>query len=243
MPHLAWVEEDFSDVREETMNLWWLKESLVLWGPEMDEILKQTVLIISQRRGNDAARRNLNFLIDYYARKLPAVTLLVVEEGDAPRVVSGTLPPNCQYEFLKSSHGSGANGGFNLGLEMFGASKEFFIFLDSDVFLTREDIKANLLKLREHDFTSGFRAICELDEEDTLKVLRNDDRWTYNGKYQPRQKKNLCDSSCVLTRRGLQALGGWQKTNGRNGSGMSSRIEQSLKVFDSPSVARRLFHG
>ena len=52
MPHLAWVEEDFSDVREETMNLWWLKESLVLWGPEMDEILKATVLIISQRGGN-----------------------------------------------------------------------------------------------------------------------------------------------------------------------------------------------
>src|SRR6266566_6886907 len=32
MPHLAWVEEDYSDVREERINLWWLKESLVLYG-------------------------------------------------------------------------------------------------------------------------------------------------------------------------------------------------------------------
>ena len=29
MPHLAWVEEDFSDVREEMSNLWWLSQSLV----------------------------------------------------------------------------------------------------------------------------------------------------------------------------------------------------------------------
>jgi len=128
-------------------------------------------------------------------------------------------------------------------VEMFGASKEFFVFLDGDIFLTREDIKANLLKCREHDFASAFRAICELEEDDTLRLLGNDDRWNYNGKYEPRRKKDLCDSSCIITRRGMRALGGWPETNGRTATDMSTRVEQSLKVFDSPGVARRLFHG
>ena len=225
------------------MNLWWLKESLVLWGPEMDEVLKDTALIISQRGGNNAARRNLSFLVDYYARKLPTVALLVVEQGDAPRVDPKTLAPQCRYEFLNAPAGAGGSRGFNRGVEMFGADKEFFIFTDGDIFLTREDIKANLLKCREHDFASAFRAVCELDEADTLRVLRQDDRWNYHGKYEPRRKKTICDSSCIITGRGVRALGGWPETNGRKGSDMSARVEQSLKVFDSPSVARRLFHG
>lgn len=244
MPHLAWVEEDFSDVREEMMNLWWLKESLVLWGPEMDEILKHTVLIISQLRGDDAARRNLSFLVDYYSRKLPAVALMVVEQGDEPRVDPKTLSPQCRYEFLSDSNGVGSRGrAFDLGIEIFGASKEFFVFLDSDVFLTREDIKANLLKCREYDFASAFRAICDLDEEDTLRVLGNDGCWNYNAKYKPRRKNNICDSSCIFTKRGVRALGAWRETNGQKESDMSTRVKQSLKVFDSPSEARGLFHG
>ncbi|MGH8468833.1 MAG: glycosyltransferase family 25 protein [Gammaproteobacteria bacterium] len=46
MPHLAWVEEGYSDVREERINLWWLSESLVLWGREVDQILEKTVAVI-----------------------------------------------------------------------------------------------------------------------------------------------------------------------------------------------------
>ncbi|MEW6211686.1 MAG: glycosyltransferase family 25 protein, partial [Acidobacteriota bacterium] len=44
-PNLAWVEEDYSDVRGEMVNLWWLKESLVLYGPEIDDILKKSVAV------------------------------------------------------------------------------------------------------------------------------------------------------------------------------------------------------
>ncbi len=171
------------------------------------------------------------------------MTLLVIEQGDAQRVDPETLAPQCRYEFLIAPAGAGGSRSFNRGVEIFGASKEFFIFLDGDIFLTREDIKANLLKCREHDFASSFRAICELDEDDTLRLLGHDDRWNYNGKYEPRRKKGVCDSSCIITRRGVRALGGWPETNGRAEGDMSARVEQSLKVFDSPGVARRLFHG
>ena len=41
-------------------------------------------------------------------------------------------------------------------------------------------------------------AICELDEDDTLRLLGNDDRWNYNRKYEPRRKKDVCDSSCIF---------------------------------------------
>src|SRR5260370_36979232 len=124
------------------MNLWWLKESLVLWGPEVDEILKDTALIISQRGGNNATRRNLSFLVDYYARKLPGVALLLVEQGDAPRVDPQSLSAQCGYEFLNAPAGAGGSLGFNRGVEIFGAGKEFFIFLGGGQFLTRECIKA-----------------------------------------------------------------------------------------------------
>ena len=67
MPHLAWVEEDYSDVREERSSVWWLRESLVLWGEDVDQLENKTVAVISYRGRNEASLRNLCFILHYFA--------------------------------------------------------------------------------------------------------------------------------------------------------------------------------
>ena len=241
MPHLAWVEEGYSDVREDRSNLWWLKESLVLWGREIEQILEKTVAVIFHRRRSEASQKNLSFILAYLAANLPSVSLLVVEQAEEPGLHRNVLPAHCQLEFLPNAGGDKRNRAFNLGFKIFEPSKEFFIFLDSDIFLTREDIKANLLMCREYDFASSFSEVCELNEVDTLKILGNDLRWSGNGNDYPRQQQEICHSSCIFTARGMRLIGGWEETDDQAASLTSKRVNQLLKVYHSPNPARRLF--
>jgi len=240
MPHLAWVEEDYSDVREEMSNLWWLKESLSLFGPEIDEILKNTVAVISYRNGNPGSFRNLTFTIDYFSRRLPSVTLLVLEQGSEPSLYPSRLPPSCHYEFMGDSSSSSRNRSLKRGFELYEASKDFFIFLESDVFLTREDIRANLLKCRDYDVATSFREIYDLNARDTLRVLNDDVRWNYDGGYQGRKKAAIRDSSCIATREGMRALGMREESDNQSEDQIQIRTEESLRVYHSPNLARRL---
>jgi glycosyl transferase, family 25 len=243
MPHLAWVEEDYSDVREENINLWWLRESLVLFGKEMDHILEHTAATVFHKHRNDASLKNINFIARYFAEKLPTVSLLIVDQGGEHALSATELPPNCHVEVLEKPNGSSRNQAFNLGFEMFERSKDFFLFLDSDIFLTREDIRANLLKCIEHDFASSFSEIWNLNEADTTKILNNDLRWNYNNGYERRRKRDVCQSSCFMTNCGVRIIGGWQKTDDEVASLTSTKVRQLLRVYESPNRARRLFNG
>ena len=217
MPHLAWVEDDYSDVRDEKVDLWWLRESLVLFGSEVDQILEKTAAIVFHQGESPAAQRNLQFLIDYFTEKLPTVSLLVVEQGDKR---------GCA---------------FNLAFQMFEHSKDFFLFFDSDVFLTREDIRANLLKCREYDFASGFSEIRDLNEEETLRIINDDVRWNYQDSWRGRRKTDLCESFCVCTKRGMKLIGGWENGDDKRSSLTSKKVGQMLRVYSSPNRARHLF--
>jgi hypothetical protein len=243
MPHLAWVEEDYSDVSEERTNHWWLSESLVIFGGEVDQVLEKTVAVISYCHTSDAGFKNLNFILEYFSEKLPSVALLIVEQGEEPSLDRNQLPSPCILEFLKASGCFKRSEAFDLGYHMFERSKDFFLFLDSDVFLTREDIIANLLKCREYDFASSCSEICDLNEDDTLKILNNDARWDYEANYLGRKKTEVCESSCVFTKRGLRLIGGWGERDDRDASLASKRVKQRLRVFESPNPARRLFQS
>lgn len=245
MPHLAWVEEDYSDISEENINLWWLKESLVLFGPEIDEILRNTIVIVSYRNRGRSSLRNLTFTLDYLSRTLPHITLVVLEQGQKASLRRTDLPPFCQLEFVGDIGGNGEvrSRVLNGALEIFGSSKDFFVFLDTDVFLTRDDIKANLLKCCEHDVASSFREIRDLSEADTLRVLNGDMRWDRNVAYQSRKKEGILDSSCIITRKGMRILGNAVESGGRSDGETSTRTGESLRVFESPNLARRLSSG
>lgn len=243
MPHLAWVEEDYSDVREERSHPWWLKESLVLWGREVNEILERTAAFILHRHRGEASLRNLRFIANYFSQNLAGIAMLVVGQAENPSLNSELLPPNCRLELLNDSGHLKRSRAFNLGFEMFAPSKDFFIFLDSDIFLTRDDIKANLLMCREYEFASSFSELCELNEEDTMKILNNNMRWDYNGNFHPRQKVDICDSACIFTKTGALKMGSWEETDDQETSLTSKKVRQVLNLYDSPNRARRLFRG
>lgn len=243
MPHLAWVEEDYSDVREEKSSVWWLSESLVLWGKDVDEIEAKTAAVISYCGRTEASLKNLRFIVDYFSRQLPTVALLVVEQASTPSLNKDLLPAQCDLLFLPGIGQCQRSRAFNRGIEMFSSSKDFFIFLDSNLFLTREDFRANLLKCRDHDFASACSEIWDLNQPETLRILDNDLRWNYNGNHHPRAKADLCQSACIVTSKGIQLAGGWHETDGPEGSLTSKRVRQSLKVYHSPNPARRLFQS
>jgi glycosyl transferase family 25 len=241
MPHLAWVEEDYSDVREERTSHWWLSESLVIFGQDVEQVLGKSVAVISYCHSGESGLRNLKFITEYLAEKLPSVALLIVERGEAPLLDRKQLPSPCTVEFLRDPSSEKRSAAFDLGYHKFAGSKDFFLFLDSHVFLTREDVIANLLKCREYDFASSFSELCALNENDTRKLLRNDTRWDYLAHYPGRRKTDVCESACVFTKRGLRLIGGWEGNDIRDGSFAPDRVRQRLKVFESPNSARGLF--
>jgi glycosyl transferase family 25 len=222
MPHLAWVEEDYSDVREERINLWWLKESFVLYGPEIDEILGNTALVISYRKSNPSSLRNLSFIIDYLFQTLPNIVLVVLEHGTEPSLSRADLPAHCRLEYVADNGGNQRSRILKRGLELFGSCKAFFVFLDSDVFLTKEEIKANLLKCREYDFAASFREICDLNETQTLQLLHGDLRWNCNGASRFPRPAISSDSNCIVTRHGLSILAA--DFDGRDESTLPARV-------------------
>ncbi len=81
MPHLAWVEDLSSDVQVRQKYHWYLKESLVLFGTGMDQILAQTAVIVKDLGDQE----NLNYLMGFYERYLPGVEVIVGEGADTDR--------------------------------------------------------------------------------------------------------------------------------------------------------------
>lgn len=241
MPHLAWVEDDFSDVTDERTNLWWLRESLVLFGREADELLSKTAIIISYHPGNETAATNLSFTAEYLRRKLPSVALLIVEQAAAPTLTLDQLPAGSRLEFLPDSSNSNRSQAFNRGFEIFEGSKDFFLFMDSDVFITREDILANLIKCSEYDFASSFSEISYLNESDSRRIRNDDVRWDYQRDQYRSRAAALCESACFFTKGGMRMVGGWDQTDDQRAFATSGKVRELLRVYESPNAARLLF--
>lgn len=240
-PNVAWVEEDFSDVREERSNLWWLSESLVLHGPEMNEVLQSAIAVISYRHRSPESFRNLAFMLDYLARMLPNITLMVFEEGERQTLKPDELPPHRAFAYLGDAGITRRSRLMRRAFDLAGPGKDFFLFVDSDVFLAKEEAKAALLKCREYDFTVSFREICDLGEAETLRLLEGEERWDYEGVPRSRRPAVTCDSSFSITRHGLEVLIGEADFDECDEPTLSAKIEEKLSVFRAPNVARRLY--
>ena len=82
-PNLAWVESRYSPVQERMADHWYLRESVVPLGSQMDRILQRTVVIIAHRAPNGSATKGLNvgFLSRFYAEFLPGIKTCIVEQG------------------------------------------------------------------------------------------------------------------------------------------------------------------
>jgi glycosyl transferase, family 25 len=240
-PHLAWVEENYSDTQNTHLHPWYVKEAVVVASPEWNQIQRNTVLIIAHRDETPDRRqtRNLHFKLDYSATWYPHITVLVVEHGEQPSVESETLPDGVHYKFLRDENAFDPQRCFQAGFKMFESSKEFFIFSESDIHLDRENIIANLELCQQYNFVSSYKHLIELTEEDTRLMMKGEN--VDLSRYERRERTDICRGSCFFTRKGLQRVGGWEATNrGGKDELQSSKVRRMLSIFESPNKALRL---
>jgi GR25 family glycosyltransferase involved in LPS biosynthesis len=239
-PHLAWVEEGYSDTLDREMSHWDLKESLVTGGPEMDQTIGETALII-RHRGKGAAQ-NPCFLARHYSEKMPGLAILILEQGRRPTIRGRDLPPNCRYEFIKDANGFDGAEAFQTGVEIYGSEKEFFIFAGSDFYLEHWDVRAGLGLCSRYEFISPFQKVIELSREDTLKLVAQGERLDKLNltPYAMKRKANLCSGWFMTSKSGLKEMKRWNKAGVRWESEMSKRVIASLRVYENPGWALRL---
>jgi hypothetical protein len=100
MPNLAWVEAEYSDVQNRLERHWYLEKSLVLFGAEMDRLLRQTTIMLAQSS-------NLEFFKRYYEEYFSSLVQIVVGEleqeiarADPQRNFFILSPPDIYIEAL-----------------------------------------------------------------------------------------------------------------------------------------------
>ena len=79
MPHLAWVDAEYSDVQNRLERHWYLEKSLVLFGAHMDQLLGRTRIIII----GDQNSKNVSFLKRYYEEYFAPLAEIVVNDKPA----------------------------------------------------------------------------------------------------------------------------------------------------------------
>jgi hypothetical protein len=175
MPHLAWVETYHSDAQLRFVDHWYLRESLVLFSPEVDRLLSQTTIIFAHgnQAGTKHSNENLMFLINYYHKFFsPHLAMVIVEQGAQPTVDNAALPANCDYVFLQDEGPLNKENCFVAGLRHANSNRKFVILSDNDIYLETLDIRANLRMLERYDCVTGLSKVIDLTTGSSLR-LRN----------------------------------------------------------------------
>ena len=220
-PHLAWVEDVSSDVQVRQKYHWYIKESVVLHGTGMEQILKQTAVIIAYQNRTKSHLQNLLFLVGFYQKYLSGVAVVIVEQDSEPTLRQDELP-QCKYLFLRDGGPLDRARGFNAGMEL--TDHTFLIFSDSDVFVEEWDIRGNLGMCERYDGATGFRSMVNLTENAT-RMLRTSKPmlltpWFDANDYTRSEKRELFDKFCVFSRKGIG--------------------QREPRVFDSPNDALQM---
>lgn len=244
MPHLAWVEDDYSDAQNRLERHWYLQESLVLFSPQVDRLLRDTTLVLAHgdETGGGRAAENLLYLVNYYQEFFaPHLAAVIVEQGDRPALDPATLPPGCEYVFLSDAGPFNRGRCFNAGVSHADPGRRFVILSDSDIYLETLDIRANLRMCERYDCVTGFSDLIELSSEDSLRLRRTKTtrgmRLTKNASRTDHARRGYC---CFLNREALQALGGWDESGSEQAGPFPSPRAARLRVFQSPNHALRL---
>ena len=241
MPHLAWVEADHSDAQRRWVDHWYLQESLVLFGPEVDRLLSETTIVFAHgdRIGVGRAPDNLLYLVHYYHRYFgPFMQIVIVEQGAASTIDPSRLPSNCKYVFRREEGPFNRERCFIDGIAQSQASGKVFILCDNDIYLETLDIRANLRMCERYDCVTGFSKIVELTAEDSSR-LRNS-RTTQGIDIMTKASPGPWhDGYCrFLTRDAIQILLGGAEDE-EAGSLLSPRAKQ-IRNFQSPNYGLRL---
>jgi GR25 family glycosyltransferase involved in LPS biosynthesis len=255
MPHLAWVETDYSDAQKRLEHHWYLRESLVLFSPQVDRLLSDTTIIFAHgaRARGERAAENMTYLVNYYHEFFsPHIAMVIVEQGDEPTVDPATLPANCKYIFLAGAGAFDRGRCFDAGLASSDPARKFVILSDDDIYLETLDIRANLRMCERYDGATGFSKIIDLTREDSLRlrdtkttrgidITKNASPINKNASPIDNERRGYC---CFFRREAIQTPGGRGETGAEKvESLLSSRSGRQSQVFQSPNHALRLWQG
>jgi glycosyl transferase, family 25 len=221
LPHLAWVEVAYSDAQQKPVHHWYLRESLVLFGPQVDRLLSDTTIVFAYDN-RDCSPENLKCLVEYYDYFFsPYIAMVIVEQGVEPTLDRKTLPVNCDYIFLRDDRDFDPQRCFAAGVEQADANRKYFSFSNSDLYLETLDIRANLRMCERYDYVTGFDQIIDLSPaaSERLRFSKRTSGIEISGRGS--DKNGHCR---FLNRRAIQML----------------ENAEELRVFHSPNFALRL---
>lgn len=240
MPHLAWVDDSFSDAQGLHMNHWYLQESMVFAGNRMKAIEQRTLMIIpfQDRTPDGRGLRNLQYILDDHGG---IFDVLLVEQDHTPRLDPTLLSKTCHYTYIKKDGHIDKGLCFNIGIDISKKAYDFFVFSSQNILIYRSEIRANLLKCTEHDFASAAAYFIDLNETDSRALIEGSEINTR--RYQPQQRANLCSGYCTFTRDGIEAVGGWTEgtPSDRAEALQAQKVARTLNAFRSPGLAYRLY--
>jgi glycosyl transferase, family 25 len=242
-PNLAWVETDYSDAQQRLVDHWYLRESLVLFGPQIDRLLSETTIVFAHgdHDGVGRATENLIYLTHYYHRHFsPHLAMIIVEQGAQPTVAPATLPANCKYVFLRDTNSFDKERCFVTGISHSDPNRKRVILSDSDIYLDTLHIRANLRMCERYDHITGFSKIIDLTREDSQR-LRNTKTAQGIDIMKNHSRKNGRDGYCLfLNREAIQMAGRHKQGSEQIRSLLSLQAPRQYRVFQSPNHALRL---
>jgi len=244
-PNLAWVESRYSPVQQRMADHWYLRESIVPLGSQMDSILRRSVVIIAYRGSNGSAThgQNVAFLSRFYAEFLPGIKTCVVEQGGRGSLEPSDLAAGCSYLLVQDEGRFDRTRCFATGLEQVTHDCDFVILSDDDVFIDALSIRANLRICERYDCATGFKSCVKLTEADTESVRRNKfakgiDLTTYG-----QTEEGPPFVHYGLFRRDMLRARGPRLDSFLKGLISDRNQDPSYRVFHSPNMALRLYPG
>jgi glycosyl transferase family 25 len=238
LPHLAWVDDSYSDAQGLQTSHWYIKESMVLRGKEVEAMEKRTVLIVPYRGRSERSLRNLRYLACHYGALFE---VLVVELGDHQSLDCAALPANCDYRFLKAGGNDRAGesvASLAAGLERYQERKEYFIFNEGDVVCSRMEMRANLVKCVQYDMVSSFESYIDLNQLDSDRLIDRLSLATED--YVPRPRYSRGSEYFTVTKSALRYL---VEHFVLPVASQEVPVLTGLRIFDSPGSALCLFRG
>lgn len=233
MPHLAWVDDSYSDAQGVPCTHWYIRDSMALGGDRMKAVEKRTAAIVLYRETGNRERslRNLRYVARCYGSLF---SVFIVEQNEQPHLKRQALPPGCEYAHAP---GPGRDVAFVAALDRFAREKDYFIFSDANVVCTRMEMRASLAKCAEYDAVGSFATYLDLDEADSDLLLSG--REYHTERYRVRARRGRFREYFTATTAGLRTLctSVWKSDSGE------AECPGGLRIFDSPGSALCLSQG
>jgi len=237
VPHLAWVDDSYSDAQGGRNNYWYIRESMVIRCREVKSMEQRTVVIIPYRAPRDRQRglRNLRYLVSHYGKLF---TVLVVECDTRQRIDPTAPLGNCDYCFLEAEGAADRVRCFVKGFERYESRKDYFVVNEGNVVCSRLEMSANLMKCVDYHLVSSFESYIDLNKADSDRLIGGLDCPTES--YIPRFRRSRCSEYFTVVR---DVFGMIATHPVASGASDDVQDQPGLRIFDSPGSALCLFSG